>query len=313
MMFNIYVNNGVDEIPDDDICYIVGKSGVFLKKKLGIMESISPINNISTLEDLQPSAKLHIPKIPGKSFAKIVDFFKQVYEEFRGEAIVLVFYNNDKEIYKFDCPKQEVTGGSLHYTVKNIDGYNLIGTIHSHGSMSAFHSGTDDADEMNFDGLHITIGKVTSPLFDISCSVVANGTRIINDPFEYINGIKTFNKEIIKQKVLSPGYMIKNQFKDIKCNQKWIKNVKKPEPVKYSKYYNRSMGFIYDRMGLEDNHFIFSDDIPKLPRNKDVDFNPCETCPFKDYKLDMMDEEGGLEIFEEKELDKELLGYNFRY
>ncbi len=38
--------------------------------------------------------------------------------------------------------------------------YQRFGTIHSHASASAFHSGTDDKDEEGFDGLHITIGNV---------------------------------------------------------------------------------------------------------------------------------------------------------
>lgn len=41
-------------------------------------------------------------------------------------------------------------------------GYVIYGTIHSHCNFGAFHSGVDDNDEIQFDGLHITIGNVRS-------------------------------------------------------------------------------------------------------------------------------------------------------
>jgi CRISPR/Cas system-associated exonuclease Cas4 (RecB family) len=38
-MFPIVVNDGQTEFPDADIYYIVCKEGVYLKKRLGVMES----------------------------------------------------------------------------------------------------------------------------------------------------------------------------------------------------------------------------------------------------------------------------------
>jgi len=285
------VNDGNEKLPDDDICYIVGKSGVFLKKKLGLMESICKVDIISTLKDIKPSAILHIPKIPGQCFAKVVDFFRQVYSKFSGESIILLFYNEDKKLFKLDCPKQEVTGGSLHYTVKNIKGYNLIGTIHSHGSMSAFHSGTDDADERNFDGIHITIGKVNdNNTFQISCSIVSNGTRIMYEPEEYINGIIKIEESKIS------SYTMKSKWSDITCNKKWIKNVKLYERTQddynsyYRNLYSRSIGFIFDDDKDKDKftkNLLQNSEI----RPDEPGYNPCLTCPFKSYKLDLMEEE----------------------
>ena len=53
-------------------------------------------------------------------------------------------------------------------------GYVLYGTIHSHCNFSAFHSGTDDRDEIEFDGLHITIGNVNSG-WTFATRIVAGG------------------------------------------------------------------------------------------------------------------------------------------
>lgn len=191
-MFNIYVNDKKDVLPEDDICYIVAKEGIYLKKKIGIMESIAPVDKISTLESITSSAKMHIKKIPSTSFAKIVDFFKEVHKAYYSEAIVLLFYQEDTQKYRVVPPHQKVSAGSVDYDRITLDGWNLIGTIHSHGSMSAFHSGIDDTDENTFDGLHITIGNVNSAAndFSISASIVANGFRVIVEPEEYIDGIK---------------------------------------------------------------------------------------------------------------------------
>lgn len=60
------------------------------------------------------------------------------------------------------------------FVIERFDDYRLIGSIHSHGSMGAFHSSTDDGDEFDFDGLHITVGTIdTNPTY--SCRFISCG------------------------------------------------------------------------------------------------------------------------------------------
>jgi PRTRC genetic system protein A len=189
-MFNIVIADGKNEMPDDDIYYVVGKEGIFIKKKLGIMESLSPVKNISILESVQATAKMHIAKIPGILTAKISNFFKEVQKEHRSEAIVLLFYNEETKKYKVVPPAQKVSAASLDYNRSIIiDGWTMIGDIHSHSSMSAFHSGVDQGDEESFDGLHITFGNMNAELISISASIVSNGHRTMVLPEDYMNGI----------------------------------------------------------------------------------------------------------------------------
>jgi len=190
-MFRVHVNDGSTPLPSDDICYIVAKEGVFLKKKMGIMESIAPVSNISILKSVETAAKMHIKKIPGGQFARVIAFFKEVYAKFRGEAIVLLFYDEDKKTYKIIPPHQKVSGAACDYNKAiTIDGMKMIGTIHSHANMSAFHSGTDDKDEEHFDGLHITVGNVSSDDVSITASIVANGHRFVVQPEEYVERLE---------------------------------------------------------------------------------------------------------------------------
>jgi hypothetical protein len=43
--------------------------------------------------------------------------------------------------------------------------------------MGAFHSGTDNSDELNWDGIHVTVGKVTGPSPEYAASIVLGGQR----------------------------------------------------------------------------------------------------------------------------------------
>lgn len=189
-MFTVHLNDGSQEIPADDICYIVAKEGIFLKKKLGVMESIAPVKNISFLESVATMARMNINKIPAMSAAKVISFFREVYQTYYGEAIVLLFYNEQTGRYRIVPPKQKVTSGSLDYDrLITIEGYTMIGTIHSHAGMSAFHSGIDDDDEKTFDGLHITFGNMRDEEISVSASIIANGYRFMVEPEDYIAGI----------------------------------------------------------------------------------------------------------------------------
>jgi hypothetical protein len=65
-----------------------------------------------------------------------------------------------KAVFEDDDFKKLMLSARDRYEQLLGDGYRVMGTIHSHSNFSAFHSGVDDNDEENFDGLHITIGNV---------------------------------------------------------------------------------------------------------------------------------------------------------
>ncbi len=205
----VYVSNGKEEMPNDDILYIVCKEGTYLKKKLGIMESITPVKNISVLESVEMMATMHIKSIPGTLFSQVMAFFRGVYKEYSSEAIVLLFYNEEKKVYRLVVPAQKVSGGGVDYNrAVTVDGYIMVGDIHSHSNFSAFHSTTDDKDEESFDGLHITIGNNGDAEVSISASIVSNGQRFIVQAEDYINGITlTTNIDETVERPFSTVYM----------------------------------------------------------------------------------------------------------
>jgi PRTRC genetic system protein A len=314
-MFKIFINDGTNPLPNDNIYYIIGKQGVFLKKTMGLIDSIIKVDKISILNDVQETAALNVSKIPTITFSKIIKFYKDIYEKYHGEAVVLLYYNQTRKWFKLQIPNQNVTGGSAIYeNRKTIENYQLIGTIHSHGSMSAFHSSVDDNDERNFDGLHITVGRVTEVNLDISCSVVVNGKRFILDPLNYIAGIS---------KVPSPEaretdcrYQLNGPL--FRYNKKWLRKVNKRPILIGSEKPKESITADFDNLYSE-FHLPFDSSYDSIVRQyyfgEDVDDekHPCIKCPRFDIAKERFEkdfiEEYGLE--EEEDEDKELLEETF--
>ncbi|MGD2071997.1 MAG: Mov34/MPN/PAD-1 family protein [Candidatus Thorarchaeota archaeon] len=253
-MFNIYLHDS-EKLPEDDICYIVAKDGVYLKKKMGVLESIAKVDKISILNEIKSTASLNIPMIPAPMFAKVVEFFKAVHEKHRAEAVALLFYNQNTENFKIVIPKQEVSMAKCEYD-RNIQirDYTLLGDIHSHGNMSAFHSPTDDKDEYtDNDGLHITVGYVASDNVGVSLSITANGTRFVGEPEDYIDKLKKIEEiqtqsyrkvykyingklievesEPYKSKYYTPRYFINIPVSQKTFNRNWLKKVKYVVPT----------------------------------------------------------------------------------
>jgi hypothetical protein len=306
-MFKIFINDGTNTAPKDNIYYIVGKEGVFLKKKMGLIESTIKVNQVSILNTVEEKAKLTVRKIKSRSFSRIIHFYKDIYEKFHSEAVVLLYYNPSMRRYKIYAPKQNVTGASGVYKVeKTFPNYQLMGTIHSHGMMSAFHSSTDDADEKNFDGLHITVGYISHEELDIACSIIANEKRFKVNPIDYIDGLTESNTmNTTRYKLNGTLYPY---------NKKWLKrinkhriehNTKKPE-ITIQNNYN-----LFDTM----NPLINADDYTQelLKRyykthsiNDYEDYHPCAGCALFDsakerFEKDFIEEHDLEDLLDDKD------------
>lgn len=178
-----FVNS--DELDKIEACYVVTSDGVFLKKKSELISSVAPVAAIPFLasgKEVRKSVKMRLPTIPGEIVFRAWRFFANVYKKYRSESAVLLLYDKTQKKYELWTPKQDVSGGSVDYVIKNIrdevpDNWQIVGTIHSHCDFEAFHSGVDVDDEKDMDGLHITIGHVNGSDFSFISSIVANGCR----------------------------------------------------------------------------------------------------------------------------------------
>lgn len=305
---NVYVYNKDTQIPEDETCYIVAKGGIFLKKKLDLIESLTPVDKISFLEDIPNYAKLNISKIPKKLFGDILSLFREVYRLYKSEVAVLLYYNKDKKTFKVHVPEQEVSFASVSYKGNHtIKDFILVGSIHSHSSMGAFHSGTDTSDEEKFDGIHFTIGKVDKePFFDLCSSIAVNGLRVPTDPMEYVDGLEVREFTNYFPQMFRPSFeeidgdkIYKNFVKtttsyiiegDFSFNPVWLEKIKEKTYPKFEGVHTRYTfkdgklikldepkikDYRFDLLNSKSLTFGFDD---KKFESKEKDFDPCDDC-----------------------------------
>lgn len=146
----------------------------------------------------------NLPKLKVPTVLFVHKYFQEVYKRWKSESIVLFHRAEGDADYTVVVPEHyEASATHLTYNpnqqvfcskcricsteevaicprgCKNDDEsasamikLRVMGTAHSHGSMGAFHSGTDDAHEKNQTGFHITFGNVDKAAFNICPSFV---------------------------------------------------------------------------------------------------------------------------------------------
>mgnify|MGYP001370447744 CR=1 FL=1 len=311
-MFKVVLNDG-SKIPDEKILYIISKNGVYLKKKVGVVESITKVSGVSFLQEIKPYAKLHIPKIPLRTFGRIMTFFRKIYDIYHSECNAILYYNEVQKKFRIIIPPQEVSRASVKYIrIPSMEGYVRLSTIHSHPGFSASHSGIDIGDEKDSDGLHITVGNIMKPIFEIVAAVVVGGTRFKVDPQDYIDGIQKVRVTVPQPEIIttyrSPYYA--HLFKDLegislvtepsyeegyrfvkwskkfeRYNPNWLDSVK-PGTQEIATF---DFGGWNEGLGTFDEKTIFRDILPepgdiKQERREIKEFNPCGKCAFRSFK-----------------------------
>jgi len=198
----------------DKYCFLLGANGVFIKKENVVFKVIQPYfsddskPNLPGLEEIDQEAFVLLPQMPVKFIKTFLDFFIWCKEEYDSEGFLYLYYNPSTKKYSVIPAEQEVTAGSVEYgTMPNPPkDFIVVGTMHSHGNMGAFHSGTDHKDQTEMDGIHITVGKINSePEFDVKL---------------YVNGTSYKVKE---ESIISPKPSAKLHFPE-----EWKGYVKKP-------------------------------------------------------------------------------------
>jgi hypothetical protein len=230
-MFPVFMKKKGDAPPEVASHYIIAKNGVFLKKGNWWMDAVVPVKQIAVLEEQSIKLALKIKPITSVVLTKAWRFFQAIYEKHHSESAVLLHYS-EKLGWELTVPKQSATFAHVDYEMTDrITGYSLIGTMHSHSSMSAFHSGTDIGDEAQVDGVHITFGDLNeAERFSLDPEVVVNGTRFVLPP-EYMEGMKQVTEGTdskLFRAAQPPKFTIEcPDLKDWKTPDEWIAKVEK--------------------------------------------------------------------------------------
>ncbi len=103
-----------------------------------------------------------LPKMPIALLKDIVSYFR---EDLEIEAMVRIYYNLEDGSFSFEKARGEKSRARINYEfIADIDlmkGKKIqVMDIHSHNTMQAFFSGTDDRDESGYPGLFGVIGNL---------------------------------------------------------------------------------------------------------------------------------------------------------
>lgn len=184
--------DGKPALPADALCYLVGSDGVYKQVRNEFYAVRLKVSGVGGLAEIGETAVLTVPKLPEKLLRQVESFFVAVYDKHESEAVVLLLCNPATMEWRVEVPQQEVQGLHVSYDMSKLPdppaGFQRFGSIHSHAGINAFHSGTDDADETSFDGLHITIGNLDQPARSYSCRWMLAGKAFKAELTEVVEG-----------------------------------------------------------------------------------------------------------------------------
>ena len=115
---------------------------------------------------IRETAVYNLPAIPRDIVDKLDEFFRLVDAQHGTESIVILTFDpnyEDSRGWGVLVPDQTNTSVHCKYEADSIvdqkpDHVMIVGSVHSHPGMAAYASGTDHADQADFDGIHITYG-----------------------------------------------------------------------------------------------------------------------------------------------------------
>lgn len=179
--------------------------------------------------------------IPISLLQECLGFFIDVFEKYKGEGQVRLYYSPEQKTWKAWAFPQKASGMTTTEMEDSPEfkkdrqeqisrDFIALGTIHSHCDMSAFQSGTDHQDELRQDGIHITMGKINSKKIDYHARLVFKGqmySAVIEDHVNEVEEQPEWMKEIPEEYrggFNLTKFMLDN-LKPSKYPEKWLANV----------------------------------------------------------------------------------------
>ena len=136
---------------------------------------------------------------------EIIAFFRAfMTENEENEALALIYWDKEEKRFFAYVPKQSVckerVEANLHdCPYDDAERYICYADIHSHNSMGAFFSGTDDRDERST-GLYFVLGKLDHFYPEIEARIFCGDSFVPIDPDTVIEGLEgPFPKEWLEQ------------------------------------------------------------------------------------------------------------------
>ena len=139
------------------------------------------------------------PKFSVQMWHQVLSFFRWTHKEMHSESQVRLYVNlkvgrwgawafpqeartgmSAREIATPETPEQAVERFASWDSEPSAD-WLYFCTVHHHCSASAFQSGTDEENERNQDGLHVTVGRMDAERHDLHARFYLNGNCFAPD------------------------------------------------------------------------------------------------------------------------------------
>jgi PRTRC genetic system protein A len=144
------------------VTYVAAENGLFEVRMNAIGTFARKIEGVPGMGQVAAGFHPALPKIPWELFEKAISFFRAVMQRHgNAEAYIQFFWNREEGKYFAHVPEQFVSGGHVSFNrdaemeLKHV----LVMEAHSHNTMGAFFSGTDNADEQG-DRLFMVVGRL---------------------------------------------------------------------------------------------------------------------------------------------------------
>ena len=146
--------------------YVVAGNGLFIRAEDSRMEAMAPVAlaDVHSLEIVEPYARLKVPRVPAKWLWAIQ---ASARKHLPNEAMYQFLWQGTK----WHCAMPQIIAS--HAALEFDDRAEAVIDLHSHGTLSAFFSPTDDGDEKGL-RFYVTVGHVDRSV--IALATVEEGT-----------------------------------------------------------------------------------------------------------------------------------------
>mgnify|MGYP000421499910 CR=1 FL=1 len=158
--------------------FLVARDGLYLRKRSLLGLSQVQVDGVAHLPPAREYLEYGLPKVPASLMGQVVGFFRAIWARQKTEALALLTW--DGSAFGLIVPEQRAGVASVRHRVTATQiptGVTLVGSIHSHGALGAGASLTDEADEADFDGIHVVVGDVDERRPSYSAAIVVDGRR----------------------------------------------------------------------------------------------------------------------------------------
>ncbi|MFS1519518.1 Mov34/MPN/PAD-1 family protein [Bacillus sp. SCS-151] len=143
---------------------------------LGTIVTPAKEEQLRRIEQVPKGFQMKLPRIPGYLLQQIISFFRAYCNENLDHEVMLQLFWHNNGYFVVDCPTQEVSKARVSAQLDNeAPDLTEVMQVHSHNSMEAYFSETDNNDEQQF-LLYGVVGRLDQQEPDIKIRVGVNGT-----------------------------------------------------------------------------------------------------------------------------------------